>query len=124
VSEIKRIEPVRERVRYELKHDQLEEVYEIRRVELVGVFEAREAARQHMIDTEAERKARDACTHDAFANVVRAARAVTEHFAPDQPWRFDGKRLSDEAADALLSLHDYLNDVERERAAVEGDRHA
>ncbi|HEX6020647.1 MAG TPA: hypothetical protein VFZ00_01545 [Solirubrobacter sp.] len=54
------VEAVRaERVSYELHHDQLEETYEIRRVEVVGCFDSREAARQHMIDTTEERLARD-----------------------------------------------------------------
>lgn len=46
-------------VNYELHHDQLECTYEIRRTETVGVFETRDAARQHMIDTKAKRELRD-----------------------------------------------------------------
>jgi hypothetical protein len=41
---------------YELHHDQLDEVYRIRRVEVVAVCESREAARQWMLDHQAERK--------------------------------------------------------------------
>jgi hypothetical protein len=45
--------------RWELHHDQLEETWTIRRVETqeVGPFATREAARQWMLDTSAERKA-------------------------------------------------------------------
>jgi hypothetical protein len=49
-----------ESVRYELHYDAMTETYEIRRVEVIGVFDSREAARQYMIDTTEEREARDA----------------------------------------------------------------
>jgi hypothetical protein len=41
---------------YELHHDPLDEVYRIRRVEVLAVCESRDAARQWMIDHEADRK--------------------------------------------------------------------
>lgn len=46
-------------VAYELHHDQLDGTYTIKRVEVFGVFDTRDAARQHMIDTEDERAQRD-----------------------------------------------------------------
>jgi hypothetical protein len=41
---------------YELHHDTLDEVYRIRRVEVLAVCESREAARQWMLDHQDERK--------------------------------------------------------------------
>jgi hypothetical protein len=56
------IAPIRERtsdnLRYEL-HNTLDGV-EVRRVEVIGRFANRAEARQYMIDTTAERAARDA----------------------------------------------------------------
>jgi hypothetical protein len=46
-------------VRYELIRDQMEQTYTIRRVEDIGPFATREDARQYMLDTVEERKARD-----------------------------------------------------------------
>lgn len=51
------------RVRYELHHDQLFEVWTIQRVEILGPFESRAAARAFMLATEDARKARDDCPH-------------------------------------------------------------
>ena len=47
------------KVRYELHHDQLEDKFEIKRVETLGTFESRGAAVQWMRDTADERRARD-----------------------------------------------------------------
>lgn len=44
---------------YRLQYDALMDNYTIERVEVIGSFATREEARQYMIDTEAERKARD-----------------------------------------------------------------
>ncbi|MET0601831.1 MAG: hypothetical protein ABW167_07565 [Baekduia sp.] len=48
----------------------------------------------------------------ALLNAERAAREVTKLLdgAPGE-WTLDGEQLTDEAASALLSLHDFLNDV-------------
>lgn len=48
----------------------------------------------------------------ALLNVERAAREVTKLLdgEPSQ-WTLDGVEISEEAASALLSLHDFLNDV-------------
>lgn len=48
------------RVRYELRRDQMEDLpFRIERVEVMGEFATREEAKQYMIDSEDERKARD-----------------------------------------------------------------
>lgn len=42
--------------RYELHHDRLMDLYEIRKVEHVGIFNSREEARQYMRDLNEQRK--------------------------------------------------------------------
>jgi hypothetical protein len=56
-----------------------------------------------------------------LAAIEREARKVDARFGGEGPgrWTFDGEPLEDgPTTDALLSLHDHLNDIERERAAV------
>lgn len=55
---------------------------------------------------------------EALQDVERAAREVDCLFGGDGPggWTIFGLGLSDEAAAPFLMLHDYLNDVSRERA--------
>jgi hypothetical protein len=52
----------------------------------------------------------------ALLNVEKAARELDELFygEPDA-WRLDGMHVGSEASSALLSLHDYLNDVTNAR---------
>jgi hypothetical protein len=55
---------------------------------------------------------------EALVNVERAARKVDSMFGGTMSrWMFDGKTMSVEASDALLGLHDYLNDVSNAREA-------
>lgn len=52
----------------------------------------------------------------AFGNVAKAARVLDALFDGEPGrWTLDGRVLTDDASTALLSLHDYLNDVERYR---------
>lgn len=54
-------------------------------------------------------------SRETIENVIRAAREVDAFVSADgPPFRFDGRSPSEDAQSALLSLHDYLNDVERE----------
>lgn len=54
---------------------------------------------------------------DALRRLEAAAHEVDAHFGGSGPgrWFFDGAHLTDDTADALLSMHDYLLDVERTR---------
>lgn len=52
----------------------------------------------------------------ARGNVEAAAREVDALFDGGLPWKLDGRLLTTDAAYALLSLHDYLNDL---RIAIE-----
>ena len=47
---------------YELKYDQLMEMYTIHRTEVYGPFPTRDEARQFMVDTQDERRERDRVT--------------------------------------------------------------
>jgi len=56
--------------------------------------------------------------NEALLNVEDAARDVDALFGGQAPhWRFNGRRIDGKDADALLILHDCLNDVDRERVA-------
>jgi hypothetical protein len=52
----------------------------------------------------------------ALLNVEKAARELDVFFTgrPGR-WKLDGRLLSEDAAIALLSLHDYLNELEAAR---------
>jgi len=57
-------------------------------------------------------------THDVGAKMEAAAREVTAMLSGSPGrWKLDGRRVSEDAADALLSLHDYLNELEACRVA-------
>lgn len=61
----------------------------------------------------------------ALLNMERAARELDALFdgEPDA-WRLDGVWVAPAAATALLSLHDYLNDVDAARTCICGDDEA
>lgn len=74
-------------VRYELHRDELEDTYEVRRIEVVETFDSREAARQFMIDTTAARQLRDEGAAALGFNdlMVVAQQLLDAHYPADVP---------------------------------------
>lgn len=61
----------------------------------------------------------DTTLREALENVVTAAREIDQVFGGEPGrWTLDRKVVREPLASALLSMHDYLNDVTNARAAL------
>lgn len=70
-------------VRYELHHDALEQTWEVHRVEVIGEFDSRAAARDFMVATTAQRKLRDQGSGElGFNELMQVAEQLLEHHYP------------------------------------------
>jgi hypothetical protein len=79
----------------------------------------RDALRLGQAEQHLRRAEQVAAFTDAATNVEQAARELDALFDGEvSHWTLDGKKVTEDAAAALLSLHDYLNDLQNAREAL------